>query len=69
MAKTRIGERISQAGLNSIKSNRSHELAGFIEKFDALTKTFKPLNAALKNELSSRQKLEKSQDEVSRSIS
>lgn len=64
MAKTRIGERLSDATQASEKKNRSHELATYIEKYEAFTKAYKPLKTVLKNHHTNMQKLDKSHEEV-----
>ena len=69
MTKTRIGERLSQAGLDSTKTNRSAELPSYNEKYEVFHKTlFKPLSEAMKHNLKNMQNLEKSQTQVSRSL-
>ena len=69
MTKTRIGERLSQAGLDSTKTNRSAELPSYNEKYETFHKTlFKPLSEAMKHNLKNMQNLEKSQEQVSRSF-
>lgn len=69
MTKTRIGERLSQAGQDNTKTNRSAELASFNERFDSFDKSlFKPLAEAMKKHLKNMQQAEKSQTEVSQNL-